>query len=297
MIAQLVKVLILTLILSILGMSCNHKSPDDQLLDEPTIEEVTVSGDTVSITIDLDSLFASYGVKGTILIQRGEGDTTWMHNEARANEGFLPASTFKIVNTLIGLETGVVNTEDTLFTWDGKPRRMKTWEADMTLQQAFHTSCVPCYQEVARRIGTERMNAYLTEFRYGQMIVTDATLDRFWLEGPSRITPRQQLGFLRRLTHGDLAVSSSSIDGLREVMLMLQTSQYQLYGKTGWSVEGRRNVGWFIGWYETHQQSYLFVTNIEPIGSKVPDNFAAIRHQITRDVMHLIAHLIPKATP
>ena len=258
------------------------------MIDDPPIQDIQVSGDTVTVAVDLDSLFDSYGVDGTIIVRRGEGDTTWVHNPERAEESFLPASTFKVVNTLIGLETGVVNTEDTLFTWDGKKRRMAAWEADMTLQEAFHTSCVPCYQEVARKIGTERMNAYLNEFKYGNMVVTDQTLDNFWLKGPSRISPMQQMNFLERLTDGNLPVSSSTIDGLREVMLILQNEDFQLYGKTGWSIEGRRNIGWFVGWYESADQQFMFVTNIEPSGRKVPANFASLRHTITSQVMKSI---------
>lgn len=272
-------------------IACQQEEPGNETMEETAIEEIKVSGDTVTIKIDLDSLFESHDVVGTIMIRRSEGDTTWVYNEERTQEAFLPASTFKVVSTLIGLETGVVNTEDTLFRWDGTPRRMPAWEADMTLHQAFHTSCVPCYQSVARKIGTERMNAYLTEFNYGRMIVTDETLDQFWLTGPSNITPLEQLQFLQRLTNGELAVSASSIEGLREVMLILQTERYQLYGKTGWSVDGRRNIGWFIGWYEVGDQSYLFVTNIEPRGRKTPATFASARHAITQNVMGRIIDL------
>ncbi len=296
MIGRPVKLLMLVLFSTLLLGACEAEESIEDQIGAPAIEDIEVSGDTVTISVDFDSLFASYGVKGTILVQRGEGDTTWLYNAARADEGFLPASTFKICNTLIGLETGVVNTEDTLFTWDGSPRRMKSWEADMTLEEAFHTSCVPCYQEVARKIGTERMNAYLTEFGYGKMVVTDETLDHFWLQGPSRITPNEQMAFLRRLIDGNLAVSSASIDGLREVMLLLETSNYQLFGKTGWSIEGRRNIGWFVGWYETRKQSYLFVTNIEPLGRAVPDDFAAIRHKLTRSVMKKIVQFQTEPT-
>jgi len=280
-----IKLLMLTLFSTLLAVSC-HEDPDaDSAVQDPAVDSIHVSGDTVTIKLDLDSLFQAYGVSGTIIIRRSEGDTTWIHNPDRAAQGFLPASTFKIVNTLIGLETGVINTEDTLFRWDGKPRRMRTWETDMTLTQAFHTSCVPCYQDVARRIGTERMNAYLTAIGYGHMVVSDNTLDQFWLSGPSTITPLEQMDFLQRLSAGKLPVSSNTISALRDVMMILETDQYQLYGKTGWAVVGRRNIGWFVGWVESEQQTYLFVTNIEPTGRRVPENFAGIRHILTQQVL------------
>lgn len=98
----------------------------------------------------LKSIFDQYGVKGTILISDPVKNELLGFNPSRWDSGYLPASTFKIVNSLIGLETGVIDTA-TIFTWDGKKRRISAWDRDLTLTGAFRVSCVPCYQELSRK--------------------------------------------------------------------------------------------------------------------------------------------------
>lgn len=63
---------------------------------------------------------------------------------------FSPASTFKIPNTLIALNEGVV-TKDSVIVWDKKIREYESWNKDQTLLTAFKSSCVWCYQEFASK--------------------------------------------------------------------------------------------------------------------------------------------------
>ena len=86
-------------------------------------------------------------------------------------------------------------------------RRLKVWEQDLTFKQAFHYSCVPCYQEVARKIGATRMNVWLNKLDYGQMHVDTTNIDVFWLEGDSQINQYQQIDFLKRLYRSELLIS------------------------------------------------------------------------------------------
>ncbi len=44
---------------------------------------------------------------------------------------------------------------------------MKEWEHDMGLRDAIKISNVPIYQELARRIGLERMKAGVEKLDYG----------------------------------------------------------------------------------------------------------------------------------
>ena len=115
-------------------------------------------------------------------------DTFYSNDFEWADRGFLPASTFKICNSIIALETGVIENYSSLILWDGQKRAMKVWEQDLTFREAFHLSCVPCYQQVARQIGVDRMNEYLKKLQYGNMMVDSNSIDRFWLEGESKIT-------------------------------------------------------------------------------------------------------------
>ena len=123
---------------------------------------------------ELQPIFDSLDVVGSVLIYDLKNDTFYSNDFKWAQKGKLPASTFKIANSIIALETGVVKSDSSLFKWDGEKRFMKEWEQDLILRDAFHFSCVPCYQDIARKIGEERMNSYLTKLNYGDMRVNSS---------------------------------------------------------------------------------------------------------------------------
>ncbi len=237
--------------------------------------------------LELDSLLESLELRGAVLIERADKSESWSYNDARLDSAYLPASTFKIVNTLIGLDLGLVNTQDTLFFWDGEERMLKSWERDMTLADAFKASCVPCYQDLARRIGPERMNEYLDKFQYGKMAVDSSSIDKFWLVGPSLITPRQQVAFLLKVVDGDLPVSQDALSDLRSVMLFEGTDHHDLYAKTGWSVRSGHHIGWFVGYQEMAHQTLVFATNVEPLHKSLPAGFARNRIEVAIAALRL----------
>ena len=105
----------------------------------------------------LAEAFVAEEAVGTLLIRRLGDGREWVHDPVRADTPLLPASTFKIANAAIAVETGVVTGADELFPWDGQPRDLEAWNRDLTLGEAMAASAVPVYQEVARRIGAERM--------------------------------------------------------------------------------------------------------------------------------------------
>ena len=80
---------------------------------------------------------------------------------------YLPASTFKIVNSLIGLQTGKISNDSMVIKWDGVKRRVEEWNKDLTMYKAFRVSAVNYYQEVARRIGKDTMQYWLNSIKYG----------------------------------------------------------------------------------------------------------------------------------
>ena len=81
--------------------------------------------------------FERAALQGTfVLYEIGSGQLLG-HNRPRAETRYIPASTFKIGNSLIGLATGAVSSVDEVFPYDGKPRFLKTWERDMGLREAI----------------------------------------------------------------------------------------------------------------------------------------------------------------
>jgi beta-lactamase class D len=230
---------------------------------------------------EFQGILDSSNVTGTILIYDHLNNIYYSNDFERCSLGHLPASTFKIPNSIIALETGVVEDDSTLFRWDGQKRRLSIWEQDLIFRDAFHKSCVPCYQEIARKIGAQRMQEYLSKLDYGEMVVDSATIDVFWLEGHSKISPFQQVDFLQRFYNSKLPISSRTEDIMKKLMVIEENEDYKLSGKTGWSVRNGNNNGWFVGYLEKRPDVYFFATNIDPSTEFNMDLFPMIRKDIT----------------
>ena len=178
-----------------------------------------------------------------------------LYNAAMCTEAASPCSTFKIANTLIGLDTGVLSGPEFVIKWDGVQRSIPAWNADQTLAEAFKNSTVWYYQEVARRIGPERMQAYLDKFEYGNRDITGG-IDKFWLGSTLKISAVDQVAFLKKLTTGVLPLRQETFQKGRQVMRLEQRGQVTLYGKNGSDGDlatGKWTLGWFVGWLENEK--------------------------------------------
>jgi beta-lactamase class D len=210
----------------------------------------------------LEAIFAANNVTGTFVLYDTDADIFIGYNQERAETRFIPASTYKIPNTLIGIITGAVKSVDEVFPYDGKPQPVKSWEKDMGLREAIKVSNVPVYQELARRIGLERMRAELARLGYGNGEIGDV-VDVFWLEGPLAISPVEQTLFLARLAHGKLPLPEKTQMQAQELLLMEQNDDWSLFAKTGTAARLSPNIGWWVGWVETEGKIYTFALNIE----------------------------------
>lgn len=248
-----------------------------------TINENNPSTLNEIINDDFQLIIDSNNLIGSILIYDSKKDNFHSNDFKRAKKGFLPASTFKVVNSIIGLETGVIKGTQHLFKWDGTPQQLKAWEADLTLAEAYKRSCVPCYQSVARNIGIDSMNFYLQKLNYGNQTIPDSLIDLFWLVGDFQISQMQQIDFLQRLYHQELPISMATYSTMKTVMLIDEKENYRLSGKTGWAIREDSNIGWFIGFIETEDNIYYLATNITPKNEVGLENFARIRLQIALD--------------
>ncbi len=202
------------------------------------------------------------GQKGAVVIvETGTGEAL---REGDTSEKLPPCSTFKIWNTVFGLETGAIKNADDLFwKWDGKKRFLDDWSKDQTLRTAFATSCVPAYQALARKIGQERMDAWINKIGYGDKN-TSSGLDVFWLPEKGRkpllISPDEQAALMAKLVKGEITLSAHTREVLKDVMLARKTDRGALYGKTGTGTDdsGKFNLGWYVGYLESQGRTYAF---------------------------------------
>lgn len=205
-------------------------------------------------------IFSSEGVDGTLVVASANGEILHLHNDERSVTRFSPASTFKIPNTLIALNLGVLESTDDSFSWDGVDRGLAAWNKDQTLLSAFRVSCVWCYQEIARKVGLVQYETALNLIGYGNQKVGDQ-VDRFWLNGVLRISAVEQISFLKSLHGGSASYDREHIDIVKDVMREEQGADYVLYAKSGWTGP-EQHVGWYVGYLEKADGIWLFAMNM-----------------------------------
>jgi beta-lactamase class D len=215
------------------------------------------AGETVARE-DLAEVFQQMGLVGTFAALDVAADRLTLVNAERAEVRFVPASIFKIPNTLIALETGALKDADEMFRYDGNPRLVKAWERDMTLREAITVSNVPVYQKLARRIGLANYRVWLDRLHYGNR-ETAAALERFWLDGPLAISAVEQARFLGLLAQGRLSASARSQAIVRDIIRIEEKGGRLLFAKTGWSGK----IGWWTGWIEHGDRITAFALNID----------------------------------
>ena len=259
-------ILILTLI-----YSCDKKTTKENKILKPEFQTI----------IDTSN------VNGSILIYDLNKDLFYSNNFNWAKIGRLPASTFKIPNSIIALETKIVDNDSTLFKWNGEKKAYKVWEQDLILKDAFKYSCVPCYQEIARKIGEKRMNAYLEKLNYHNMDVNSDNLDVFWLEGTSKINQFEQIEFLKHFYKSELKISERTEGIMQKILFIEKNEKYTLYGKTGLSVREKKQNGWFVGYAKSKENTLFFATNITPKVSTDIKQFPKLRKEITLNALQL----------
>jgi beta-lactamase class D len=244
---------------------------------------VTIGLEVVHARADEDRQLAQVltatGLTGTIVLASADGARQYVANPARAANPLLPASTFKIPNTLIALAEGVAY-EQEVFRWDGRDTGVAAWNQDHTLATAFRASCVWCYQELARRVGQGAYERYLAQLQYGNQR-PGPSLTTFWLDGDLRISALGQIDFLRRVYVQAPPIPPAAYAVLRRIMVVEETPTCVLRGKTGWVRRTDGEHGWFVGYVESQAGTWFFATNLE-IGLA---SIAGRREQLIREAL------------
>ena len=269
------------LFILIIGISCT--SEKKELATAAVSTEITLPKSKEVYQPSFKGILDTALLNGVILICDPQAETYYSNDFDWAKKGQLPASTFKIPNSMIALETGVVENLQTTFKWNGEKRHFKIWEQDMDFKNAFQLSCLPCYQGIAKRVGVDRMNGWLDKLAYTDKITVDSNnIDLFWITGDWQITPFQQIDFLKRLYNSKLPISGKTERIVKELMRIEENEAYTLNGKTGWSFDEETNNGWFVGYLETNEQVFFFATNVEPKEGFNMKKFPVVRKEVTR---------------
>jgi beta-lactamase class D len=242
-----------------------------------------------SVERDLSAEFGSYS--GAFALY-DDAQQRWLrYQPQRCRIRTSPCSTFKVLNSLIALETGVASGADFMLPWDGTRRSIESWNQDQTLRSAFSASCVWYYQALATRIGLERYQQIIPKVGYGNNDLTGG-VTQFWLQSSLTISPDEQVEFLRGLHARKLPFAAKSVDTVLDIMTLSRAGETVFRGKTGSAFDAKKHIpalGWFIGSVTTPSGLYLFATRIT--GGENPSGITA--RKITESILSTL-NVLPK---
>ncbi len=252
---------------------------------------------------DWQRFFTEEGIdSATFEVFDNTHDQVYILNIPRASKPYSPASTFKIFNSLVGLETNVAPDINFIINWDGVKRSRESWNKNMDMKEAFEVSCVPYFQELARKIGKDTLQHYLDSCKYGNKKIGDK-VDEFWLNDSLKISPDEQLGFVKKMYFDKLPFSMRAQRLVRSMMLHEANENYKLYYKTGTSQSNKCFTAWLLGYIEkieiqknietkkmeTNFRPYFFVMHFDTkdtteTSRKILDKRVGIAKKIFKDL-------------
>jgi len=254
-----------------------------------TTVETRMKSDTVIVRPDFNKYFESCHVEGSIVIYDNNRGQWIISDTIGVKRLTLPASTFKIINLLIALETKTISSENEVVKWPGSTDTVKYGFRpeiyhDMTVKEAFEVSAGWVFVELAKKIGKENYKRYLTGCNYGNLNLTQKD-DDFWNYGAFSISPINQVEFLKKLYDGKLPFAKRNIEIVKKVMITDQKNDYSIRSKTGWTREKGINIGWWVGYVETKGGVYFFATRLLQDRKQNSANFGKYRKEITKSIL------------
>ncbi|WP_247233038.1 penicillin-binding transpeptidase domain-containing protein [Telluribacter sp. SYSU D00476] len=245
---------------------------------------------TVYGQIDLQKPFRECGMEGSTTIYDYKNRKWIYSNEADSQIPTLPASTFKIINSLIVLETGVVRDENEVVPWVGKTDTVLYGYRpdiyhDMTIKEAFEKSAGWVYVELAKKVGKDRYLDYLKRCGYGNQDLSGSEGADFWNFGNFAISPANQVSFLRDFYEEKLPFSKRTFEIVKQIMVSERTDNYTLRAKTGWTRYGGKDTGWWVGYVERKDNVYFFATRLIKPRSTPNRRFGTCRIEITKAIL------------
>lgn len=210
---------------------------------------------------DFSAHFEQHGVYGCFVLFDQAANEYFRYNDQRCDSGFIPASTFKIPNSLIAMEEKIIRDTSQIIPWNGHISPFSAWNQDQTLRTAVKYSCVWAFVGFAEQVGIDKYKEYMSSFEYGNQDLSGPPT-RFWLEGPFRISAGQQIEFLRRFHNFELPVSQENVDIVKDLIVLEQGDHYTLSGKTGGAnISNTEYIMWMVGYVESAGNTYFYALN------------------------------------
>lgn len=231
---------------------------------EDTGEAANPGGEATEVAGTADYADAFDNLDGCAVFYSSVDGVYTIYNEEMGDMEVSPDSTFKIISTLIGLDAGIIEDEDSHMEYSGEVYPVSDWNGDLTLEEAFQSSCVWYFRQMIDKAGADRVQAALEELDYGNCDISEwagsginpmSELNGFWLESSLKISPKQQVAVLADIFEGRTSYGKENIQILKNLMLTKETENGSIYGKTG---SGGNGTAWFVGFTENGTKRTYF---------------------------------------
>ncbi len=276
---------LLVCVVMLTGCANNYSSEEEQeiaateAVDDSVEEEPDNSSEIIEVVPEMvEADWSSYfnGLNGTAVIYDAASQKYTIYNRDIAVARSSPCSTFKIISSLIALENGIIEPENSTRKWSGEIFWNEDWNRDIDFYEAFRTSCVWYYRQVVDDIGKDLMQKELNRLQYGNCDISDwegqlntnnsnRALNGFWIESSLMISPKEQVEVMERIFGKGSDYSEETQNELKQVMLMpeIDGTDISIYGKTGMGKSNGIVVdSWFTGFAESKTGDIYFCVRL-----------------------------------
>jgi len=210
---------------------------------------------------DLSAYFDAF--EGSFVLYNLKADKFTIYNKEKSTTRVSPESTYKIFSALIALEQNIIQQKDSTLNWDGSNYPFDDWNQDQDLYTAMKYSVSWYFQNIDKQVGKKTLETYFEQIGYGNCDLSGGIM-YYWMESSLRISPIEQVQLLKDFYNNDLVFKQENIDIVKKSLRLSEKDGAMLSGKTGTgAVNGKGVNGWFIGYVEKNENTYIFATNIQ----------------------------------
>jgi beta-lactamase class D len=281
------KFLFAVVITSTFIVACNDSGNNHTL---KTKEEPKSEVPTFSFHEEWKSKQQANNITGGTYVYLPTSNVWHVSDTAQFNQTYMPASTFKVVLSMLALELGIVQDENQVLAWNKVRGNRPEWNKDQNMEEAIKLSTNWFYDSLAKEIGQERMKLWLNKLGYPCNSIEDK--NRFWVEEGFEVSPHEQINFFKKIHDKELPLSERTFDITKNILMRYDTLGVKIFAKTGWGVTPKENIGWYVGWVEHGSEVNYFATCIQQPDPSA-ENFGDLRIELTLDALKSL-NIIPK---
>lgn len=253
-------------------MSQTEEAPTEKITQTEESTDPIQEQEVESAITEVDWSNYFEEINGAAVIYDPAENCYQIYNQGLALTRRSPCSTFKIISSLIALENGIIEPDNSTRVWSGEVFWNEDWNKDIDFSDAFHASCVWYFREVIDEIGKDMMQDELNKLQYGNCDISDwngelntnnhnPPLTGFWIESSLLISPKEQVEVIERIFGDDTNYSEETRNQLKQVMLLSEPNESDIliYGKTGMGKSyGIVVDSWFTGFADIPEKRIYF---------------------------------------